>query len=290
MTGAKHTSRNASLSLGLRGVVLAVLFALTWRRALVYEDAETIWRDTLRRNPDAFIASDNLGALLLARGELGSATTLFENALRAKPDHAEGLDNLGLVRQRQGRLDEAASYFRDALRCDPHFPNAHNNLGTLLAQQGRTAEALEHFDQAARLRPSFAKAQQNRGIVLERLGRTSEAVDAYREALRFDPGARDVERRVAWILATDPDPLVRNGAEAVRLAQSASLAVGDNDPHALDVLAAAFAESGRFDDAVRTAERALQLAGTSAAGGARDAAEARLALYRAGRPFRRLAE
>jgi len=289
MTGAERTSRYASLSMGLSGVVLAVLFALTWRRAHVYEDAEALWRDTLGKNPDAFIASDNLGALLLARGELDVATTLFEDALRAKPNHAEGLDNLGLVKQRQGRLDEAAAHFRDALRCDPHFPNAHNNLGTLLAQEGRSAEALEHFEQAVRLRPSFAKAQQNLGIVLERLGRTSEAVAAYRETLRFDPSAREVEKRVAWILATDPDPTVRNGAEAVRLAQSASLAAHGNDPHALDVLAAAFAEAGRFDDAVRTAERALQLAGPGTPGGARDAAEARLALYRAGRPFRRLA-
>jgi len=289
MTGVERPSRNTSLSLGLSGLVLAVLVALTWRRAHVYENPETLWRDTLRRNPGAFIASDNLGALLLARGDLASATTFFEDALRAKPDHAEGLDNLGLVRQRQGKLDEAATYFRDALRCDPHFPNAHNNLGTLLAQQGRSAEALEQFEQAVSLRPSFAKAQQNRGIVLERLGRTSEAVVAYRETLRFDPGAREVEKRVAWILATDPDPAVRNGTEAVRLAQSASVAAGGNDAHALDVLAAAFAEAGRFDDAVRTAERALQLAGGSTGGEARDAAEARLALYRSGRPFRRLA-
>jgi spermidine synthase len=270
--------------------VLAVLFTLTWRRAHVYEDAEVLWRDTLQKNPGAFIASDNLGALLLARGELGAAAKLFEDALRAKPDHAEGLDNLGLISQRQGKLDEAVTYFRDALRCDPNFPNAHNNLGTVLAQQGRSAEALEHFDAAVRLRPSFAKAQQNRGIVLERLGRSSDAVAAYRETLRFDPGAREVEKRVAWILATDPDPAVRNGVEAVRLAQAASLAAGGNDPLALDVLAAAFAEAGRFDDAVRTAERALQLAAPPAADGAREAAEARLALYRAGRPFRRVAE
>jgi len=289
MTGVERPRRNFFLSLGLPGLVLAVLLGLTWRRAHVYEDAETLWRDTLRRNPDAFIASDNLGAILLARGELAAATTFFQNALRAKPDHAEGLDNLGLVKQREGKLDEAASYFRDALRCDPRFPNAHNNLGTLLAQEGRSAEALEHFEQAVSLRPSFAKAHQNRGIVLERLGRTSEAIAAYRETLRFDPGAREVEKRVAWILATDPDPAVRNGAEAVRLAQSASVAAGGRDAHALDVLAAAFAETGRFDDAVRTAEQALQLAGASTAGEARDAAEARLALYREGRPFRRLA-
>ena len=271
-------------------MVVALLGALTWHRGHAYHDAETLWRDTLSRNPDAFIASDNLGAILLARGELEPAAKHFEDALRAKPDHAEGLDNLGLVRQRQGKLDEAASYFREALRCDPNFPNAHNNLGTLLAQEGRTSEALEHFEQAVRLRPSFAKAHQNRGIVLERLKRPGEAVASYRESLRFAPDAHEVEKRVAWILATDPDDRVRNGPEAVRYAQAASAAAGGNDPHALDVLAAALAEAGRFDDAVRKAERALELAGPSAAAGAREGAAARLALYRAGRPFRRPAE
>lgn len=264
-------------------LVLLVLGTLTWRQAGLYRDAETLWRDVLTKVPDSFIANDNLGAILLLRGELEPATELFEKAIRSKPDFAESYDNLGLVRQRQGRWDEAASLFQEALRCDRYFVNAHNNLGTLLAQQGRSSEALEHFQEAVRIRPTFAKAHQNLGLTLEGLGRMNEAVGEYRETLRLTPDAVDVEKRLAWILATDPDPTVRNGAEAVRLAEAASAATGGRDPRALDVLAAAYAEAGRFDEAVRAATSALDLASGAEA---RQAAERRLALYRAGRPLR----
>ena len=270
--------------------VLLVLGTLTWRQAGLYRDAETLWRDTVAKNPDSFIANDNLGAILLLRGELEPATALFERAIRSKPDFADGHNNLGLVRHRQGRLDEAVSFFREALRCDPSFVDAHNNLGILLAQQGRSSEALEHFHEAVRIRPSFANAHRNLGLTLEGLGRTNEAAGEYRETLRLTPDAQDVEERLAWILATDPDSGVRNGAEAVRLSEAANAATGGRDPHALDVLAAAYAEAGRFDDAVRAATRALELAGASAGAEAREGAERRLALYRAGRPFRSVAE
>jgi spermidine synthase len=249
-----------------------------------------LWRDTLAKTPDSFIANDNLGGILLLRGELEPATALFERAIRSKPDFADSYDNLGLVRHRQGRLDEAVSFFQEALRCDRNFVDAHNNFGILLAQQGRSSEALEHFHQAVRIRPTFAKAHRNLGLTLEGLGRTSEAAGEYRETLRITPDAQDVEERLAWILATDPDSAVRNGAEAVRLSEAANAATGGRDPHALDVLAAAYAEAGRFDDAVRAATRALDLAGASAGAEARHGAERRLGLYRAGRPFRNLAE
>jgi Tfp pilus assembly protein PilF len=269
---------------------LSVLGWLTWQRGHQYLNAETLWRDTLRRNPDAFIASNNLGAILLLRGDLPSAKGYFEAAMRSKPDYAEGLDNLGLVSQREGRLDEAVSYYRDALRRDPGCVDAHNNLGIVLAQRGNASEALGHFQEAVRLKPSFAKAHQNLGLVLEGQGRPSDAVNEYREALRWSGDAPDVARRLAWILATDPDPSVRNGAEAVRLAQAASAATGDKTPQSLDVLAAAYAEAGRFDDAVRTAERVLALANDSAPAEARQAAEARLALYRSRQALRTRSE
>jgi Flp pilus assembly protein TadD len=281
---ARNTRRALSFS------VLLVLGTLTWRQAGAYRDAETLWRDTLTKNPDSFMANNNLGGILLLRGELEPATALFERANRSEPDFADGYNNLGLVRHRQGRLDEADSFFREALGRDRYFVDAHNNLGILLAQQGRSSEALEHFQEAVRFRPSFAKAHQNLGLTLEGLGRTNEAVGEYRETLRLTPDARDVEGRLAWILATDPDPGVRNGAEAVRLSEAANAATGGRDPRALDVLAAAYAEAGRFDDAVRAATRALDLAGASASAEARHGAERRLALYRAGRPFRSLAE
>jgi tetratricopeptide (TPR) repeat protein len=288
MTGAARTAN--PLALALAAITLSVLGWLTWQRGHQYLSAEILWRDTLRRNPDAFIASNNLGAILLLRGDLPAAKGYFEAAMRSKPDYAEGLDNLGLVSQREGRLDEAVSYYRDALRRDPGCVDAHNNLGIVLAQRGNASEALGHFQEAVRLKPSFAKAHQNLGLVLEGQGRAGDAANEYREALRWSGDAPDVERRLAWILATDPDPGIRNGAEAVRLAQAASAATGDKTPQSLDVLAAAYAEAGRFDDAVRTAERVLALANDSAPAEARQAAEARLALYRSRQALRTRSE
>lgn len=276
--------RRFGWSLGAMAVVAAA--TVTFQRGYAYADEETLWRDTLRRNPDAFIASNNLGGMLLRRGELAPATELFERALRTKPDFPEGLDNLGLVKQREGKLDEAISCFRSALRWDPNFVNAHNNLGIALAQQGRSADALQQFSEAIRAKPSFAKAHLNLGLALEASGRSGEAAGAYRDTLRLSPGAADVEKRLAWILATDPDPRVRNGTEALRLAELANAAGGGRDAQAMDVLAAAYAESGRFDEAVRAAARALELSGSTVSPEARRGAEQRLALYRAGRPFR----
>ena len=279
-----------TLAFGLGALVIGILGALTWQRGFAYADEETLWRDTLRKNPSSFIANGNLGGILLQRGALEPAAALFQTALRAKPDFPEGLDNLGIVRQRQGKLDEAAALFGEALKWNPKFANAHNNLGILLAQQGNASEALDHFVKAVGIRPSFAKAHQNLGLTLEGLGRTSDAVEEYGETLRWAPDSPDVERRLAWILATDPDPRVRNGTEAVRFAEAAVSATGDRNAQTLEVLAAAYAEAGRFSDAVLAEEQALAF-GKAASGGETDPrAEQRLALYRAGRAFRNRAE
>jgi Tfp pilus assembly protein PilF len=280
--------RNAGSAVvfGLGALVIAVLGALTWQRGYAYADEETLWRDTLRKNPSSFIANDNLGGILLLRGELDPAAVLFQTALRSKPDFPEALDNLGIVRQRQGRPDEAVASFREALRWDPEFVDAHNNLGIALAQQGKSSEALDHFHEALRIRPSFAKVHLNLGLTFEGLGRTSDAVKEYREMLRWTPDAHDVEKRLAWILATDPDDGIRNGDEAVRLAEAANSASLGKDFQALNVLAAAYAEAGRFDAAIRSAERALERVGASAGADARQGAEHRLARYREGHAFR----
>ncbi len=286
----RYRTRLPALAPGLAVLVLGILGALTWQRGYAYADEETLWRDTLRKNSSSFIANGNLGGILLQRGELEPAADLFQTALRSKPDFPEGLDNLGIVKQHQGKIDEAIALFHEALRWNPKFANTHNNLGIVLAQQGRSSEALDRFREAVRIRPSFADAHQNLGLTLEGLGRTADAVAEYREALRWAPDKPDVERRLAWILATDPDPRVRNGAEAVRFAEAAVSAPGFRDARTVDVLAAAYAEAGRFSEAVIAEEQALALVRASTGGETDPRGEERLSLYREGRAFRSRAE
>jgi hypothetical protein len=160
--------------------------ALTWDRGHAFRDEETLWRDTLRTTPGAFLASNNLGGMLLLRGETGEAESLLQDALRSKPDYPEALDNLGILRERQGRGDEAERLYREALRLAPRFADAHNNLGVLLASRGRVEEALGHFAEAVRIRPAFANARFNLGLALESLGRVEEAAAQYEEAARLE--------------------------------------------------------------------------------------------------------
>ena len=178
--------------------------AITFRQSRSYHDEETLWRDTLRKNPGAFLASNNLGGMLLLRGDLPGAERWLDAALRSKPDYPEALDNLGIVRERQGRTEEAAGLYREALRHAPRFADAHNNLGILLASGGRVEEAREHFAEAVRIRPGFANARFNLGLALETLGRFPEAASEYEEAARLDPRDSAAAQRLAWLRRTHP--------------------------------------------------------------------------------------
>jgi len=178
----------------LGAALLAVLGALTLRQSAVYSDPETLWRDTLAKNPGAFSAHNNLGALLLARGDTREAREHFEQAARIAPDAPEAYDNLGIVLHEEGRYAEAIELYRKALDLDPLFADAHNNLAITLAAVGKLDEAVFQFEEAIRARPSFARARYNLGLALLRLGRADAAFSALAEAARYDPADPDIAR------------------------------------------------------------------------------------------------
>jgi tetratricopeptide (TPR) repeat protein len=172
------------------------------------------------------------------------------------------------------------------LRLKPDLAEAHNALGNILLQQGKVSEAIGRYEQAVRLKPDYADAHYNLGSARLRRGNVPEAIAHFEQAVRLKP--RDVEPRkqLAWLLATCGEASVRNGARALELAEKANQLAGGKDAGTLDILAAAYAEARRFDEAVRTAQAALELAnGTGQAEAARPMQE-RLELYQAGRPYR----
>jgi len=158
------------------------------------------------------------------------------------------------------------------------------NLGNVLLARGDAAGALAEYEAALALRPSDADAHKNAAFVLAAQGRGKLAAEHYRAALRARPGWTDAEIELAWLLATHKNPEVRSGAEAVALAEHAARA-DVRSVRALDALAAAYAESGRFEDAVLAAERAADLARSSDPKRA-ERIDARRALYAAHKAFR----
>jgi Flp pilus assembly protein TadD len=155
-----------------------------------------------------------------------------------------------------------------------------------LAARGKFEEAIQAYHRAIQINPERASTYMNLGITLGQLGRTREAVAQYQQALKLDPDLPTALNNLAWALATSPDDQLRNGADAVRLAQHACELTHDSQPLFLGTLAAAYAEAGRFPEAVATAEKAEQLATNTGPTALSAKIRQSLELYRAGKPYR----
>ena len=267
---------HADARIGL-GVVLA-------NQGKVSEAIEQ-FEQALRIQPDYAPAHYNWGNALLQQGKVPEAIKQYEHVLRIKPDSAEAHNNLGLALANQGKVSEAISQYEQALRIRPDYAKAHDNLGVALANQGKVSEAVEQFEQVLRIKPDSAEAHNNLANALLQQGNVSEAIAQYREALRLRPDLSPVLYRLAWILATDGNANLRNAGEAVQLAERLCAITEYQQADTLDVLAAAYAEAGRFNDAVQTAQKALELAIAAGQQELAQQVQDRLKLYQAGRPF-----
>jgi tetratricopeptide (TPR) repeat protein len=236
----------------LYGVVLA--------RQGKIEEAVTYFRRALDIEPNQYVALVNLGAALSEQGKLDEALVLYRRALQIIPDFPAVLNSVGSILTRQGKPAEGIPYFDRVLKLDPGYWAAHYNWGTALVQMGSPDAAVEHFMKVVELNPADFNSHGWLGGILLRQGRIGEAVRHFRKAIELNPEYVQGIHALARILATHADPAVRDGKEAVRLAEIACAKTGQADPQALDTLACAYAETGRFDDAVRAVEKAIGLA------------------------------
>ena len=176
--------------------------------------------------------------------------------------------------------------FREALRLDPDYAQAHNNLAAMLQLAGQFDEALDHYRRALALRPDNIEARGNLAQLLSRQGRSSEAVTEFERVLAVRAEDPQALSGLAWIRATAADAALRNPEQAIQLAERAAALTRRRDLAALDALAAAYAAAGRFDDAVTTAQAAVD---SAVAGGQIDIAaqfRERLALYQRRESYR----
>jgi tetratricopeptide (TPR) repeat protein len=230
----KFGKRSKEITRVLSVVLVMVLGILSWRQSGIYKDTETLWHDTLRKNPNAWMAHNNLGALFQVQGRLEEAASHYYQALRIKPDHANSLCNLGMILSTRGKLNEAIDYYRRAIEARPDFtdayrnlgnilrsegrleeainhylhalaadmqnPDIHHDLGIALIQQGKTAAAIEHFREAVRTKPDFTNAYFNLGNALKSDGKLGEAVSHYLEALCCGPETAEIHNNLAVVL------------------------------------------------------------------------------------------
>ncbi len=276
--------------------------------------------EAIRLTPKYTEAYINLGAELVAGGRLAEAVLRIQQALRSKPNSAEAHNNLGGVLARMGRDEEAILHYAEALRWDPKLAQIHLNLGLSLLKLGQLPKAVEAFSEAARLDNKSVEAAYNLGkgrvllgqfetataTLTELVNRTpthaaahlylgkawiglrqpEAGIEHLRESLRLRPESLSAASTLAWVLATDPDAHFRNGEEAIRLTEPIAGQADRLQPSVLDALAAAYAEVGRFDDAVITAQSAGDHARLSGDTNMASEVVARIRLYQGHQPYR----
>jgi tetratricopeptide (TPR) repeat protein len=144
-------------------MVLAV-GALSWRWR--YGGGETLWQSTIARDPNYYLACQNLGDALLQTGQEAKALACFQKAVEIEPDDTSAHFNIGNALFKRGRLDEAVAHFRKAVELEPDNAGAHNNLGAGLNKKGQLDEAIRQFHEALRLKPDLAEASNNLAAAL----------------------------------------------------------------------------------------------------------------------------
>jgi tetratricopeptide (TPR) repeat protein len=303
----------------LGGAVLMALSKATVQQVVLWRDPQTVFGHDLAVTRGDPVANEKLGELLLLEGKPQLAIDHFEEVLRIQPGLAEANVNLaialsatdgydaavghfrtglrskgtanghtlfGFALARLGRMDEAIAEYRTALRIEPDRVVTLVQLSAALGARGRLLEAASCLQRAVDLAPANDETRRLLAVTLVRAGRLEDAIRAYGGILRQSPDDLDALNNVAWIRATCADARLRDGAEAVRLAERAR----DRSPEPVAVfystLGAAYAEAGRFPEAITACGRAIELARSGGEPQAAIAFQQQLARYRAGRPFR----
>ena len=300
------------------GAILLVLGVLTWHQTSVYRNLETLWRDTIRKNPSSWMAynelamivlprdkeesladvekayslnpnefeiQSNYGSVLLGSDRVDEALPILEKAVSfGKIDAAVHYD-LATAYYRKGRLAEASTELKKSLSINPKYVPAQSEFGAILLRQGKPDEALEHLETAVAHDPDYVSARFSLANTLIQLGRRPEALEQLKAAVAAHPDNAEAEKNLAWELATSPEDHLRDGPRAVELAEDARQRTRGRDPLILITLATAYAETGRFPDAIRAAEEAGQLASAAGNSPLVEGIRAYIALFQSGQPL-----
>jgi tetratricopeptide (TPR) repeat protein len=248
--------------------------------------AAAAFEHAVRLQPGLLGARVGLGNARVQEGRIDDALVQFREAVRLAPGAAAAHFNLASALMAKGAVDEAVSQFETGLALDPRDAGAQNNLASALLRLGRPDDAIAHLRLALEAQPNLPEAQNNLANALLGKGRIAEAVTHYEAALAALPDNPFLLNNLAWVLATCPDASVRNGKKAVELARKAVSLPGGNSPALMGTLAAAYAETGDYDAAKRTAGEAIALAEAQKNAAQAATLRARLRGYEAGAPFR----
>ena len=232
--------------------LLLTLGALSWRQCRDYRDIETLWRTTIARNPDCWMAYSNLGSFLSAHGDANEAIADFRKALEIWPNQSKDHNNLGKALVQKGRIAEAMDHFQTALRISPDDPDTESNIGAASLQQGDADEAISHLRRAVEKWPRHAQGHINLGNALLQNREIDAAIAEYEKtlALPFDHAESHYSIGTALRQKGDVEEAIVHYRKALELRPDYA--------NAHNNLANALRQQGRTEEAVHEYEAALK--------------------------------
>ena len=267
-------------------VLIMMLSALTFQRAQVFATEEGLFHDTLAKNPTSSGAHVGLGIVLAKKQDFAGAASHFSAALESDPENISAHLNCGQALAMTGRFAEAEPHFLTAIRLQPENPQVYKMFAKALRHQGRNHEAILHFHAALCLGSnSDVETRMDLAGLYFQTGQSRRAVDQFRKVRALKPDMPDMLNNLAWLLATSADVTLRDGKEAVECAERACHLTLNKQTGYIGTLAAAYAEAGRFPEAVETAKRAIDLQNANGETQYAAMTSQLLQLYSAGMPF-----
>ena len=233
-------------------LTIGLLSRDAWAQTWYWRDSETLFKHALAVTTNNDVAENNLGIVLLQRGQVNEAISLLQSAVDLRPDNSPAHENLAKAFLQKGQVTDALFHYRKLLELQPDNIEVHNIVGTVLVQQGQIREGVEEWQKVLEIQPDNGNALSN----------------------------------LAWVLATTPDDSLRDGSRAVQLAQRALRISGGRIPILFRTLAAAYAEDQQFPQAIETAEQGVELANKQSNFALAAELQSTITLYRENRPMR----
>lgn len=243
----QHTILSAAAILSV-----GVLSWCAWIQTSYWRDSETLFRHALAVTTNNDVAENNLGIVFLGKGKVDQAISLLQAAVDLRPDNSPAQENLAKALFQKGLVADALVHYRKLLELQPDNMEVHNIVGTILIQQGRIREGVEEWQKVLAIQPDNGNAMSN----------------------------------LAWVFATSPEDSLRDGSQAIHLAEEALRISGGRIPVIFRTLAAAYAEKGMFARAIQTAQHGMELANRQGNSGLAAELQTNIALYQDEKPLR----
>ncbi len=227
--------------------------AVQFHQAGKLAEAEAIYRQILKENPNQIDALHLLGVICGQSGREIEGISLIQTAIAIGPARAAHHSNLGNILRQVGKIEPAIASFQRAVAMDPNHSNAWNNLGNALRDNRQFDQAIAAYERSLALKPDVAEVLSNLGITLRMAGRLDESITAHRRAIALAPQSSEAHNNLGVALRD------QNCWSESLTAHQRAVDLNPRSVSALSNLGAALRKAGEIDPAIQTLHRALEI-------------------------------